>query len=369
MKEQPIVTPKEKNNSTNHIQIFRYRYDELEAFVEKEHQKIKPNAIDLGQDLAAMNKPEPEQKKDIYTGEIKSSYSRLLAHAKKELQTGIEMNHISSETKDFSYRLSELKKDRQKKETELRLKERELEKCNPTLLKNEERYKTTRIFLIFLILVDLALSSSALMAMGYSNIVAIIVGLGIGTGIFFLAENLPEIINKGKTGLSKWLIAIAVFSFLFSVFYVLGQFRSTMFRASNDDLISGTNPLYFAVLNLFFTLIASLVVYFKGLTKSEKKQLDRLKTLKEEVDRLQDEVKNLKNEIVILREDATSTEMSRKYLLLYADDIRDLIQRCYEESLEKFHSTNCIYRSDGLTPKFFGDPAPELPSIKHELKF
>ena len=361
--------PKEKNNSSNHIEVFRYRYEELEKHVQREHQKIKPTAIDLGQDLASINKPEVEQKKDIYTGEIKSSYSRLLAHCKKELQTGIEMNHISSETKDFSYRLSELKKDRQKKETELRLKERELNKCDHSLLKKESRYNTTRLFLMFLILVDLALSSSALMAMGYSNIVAITVGLALGIGIFFLAENVPEIINKSKTTFGKWLIALAIFSFLFAVFYVLGQFRSTMFRASNDDLVSGTNPLYFAVLNLFFTIIACLVVYFKGLSKNEKKQLDRLKSLKGEVEKLQNEVKNLKSAIINTREDATSKEMSRKYLLLYADDIRDLIQRCFEESLEKFRSTNCIYRSDGQTPKFFGDPAPELPSIKHELKF
>jgi len=366
---QQTHAPKEKNNTSNHIEIFRYRYEELEKYVQNQHHNIKPIAIELGEDLAKINKPEPEQEKDIYTGEIRSNYSRLLAHAKKELQTGIEVNHMDSESKDFNYRLTELKKDRQKKETELRLKERELDKCDHSLLKKEERYNWTRIFLMFLILVDLALSSSALMAMGYSNIVAITVGLALGIGIFFLAENLPEIINKGKSDISKWLIALAIFTFLFVVFYVLGQFRSTMFRASNQDLISGTNPLYFAVLNLFFTIIACLVVYFKGLTKVEKKHLDRLKTLKGEVEELHKEVNRIKDAILATREDATSKEMSRKYLLLYADDIRDLIQRCYEESLEKFHSTNCIYRSDGQTPKFFGDPAPQLPSIKHELNF
>lgn len=363
----PISTSKAKNNSSNHIEIFRYRYEELEAFVQKEHNKVIPRAKELGEDLAAMNKPSVEESNDIYTGEIKASYNRILSAAKKELQSGIEVNHINSENKDFTYRLKELTKDRQKLETELRLKERELKKRDNSLVKKAERYKKTRLYLLFLIIVDLILSASALQAMGLPLFASILVGLGIGGVLFYLAEQLPDIIDSRKTVLARWLTVIVAFALCFAAFYILGTFRATMFRASHGDVSHGIEPIYFVVLNLFFTTVACTVSYFQGLRRHECQTLDNWNILNEEVEGLKKNIYAVKADILETREHASSCELSRKYLLLYADDIRNLIQQCFEEALQTFQSTNSIYRSDGLTPKFFGEPAPQLPSFKHEL--
>jgi len=138
--------------------------------------------------------------------------------------------------------------------------------------------------------------------MGYPLITSYIIGLAIGIGIFYIAENLPEIIEKGKTPLQKRLLAAAIFSVLFIVFYVLGIFRTTTFKGG-DVFDGGSGPLYFACLNLFFTAVAMIVVYFTGLSRDEKKILDKYKTAEDEAKELKKELDALKLEITKVRKD------------------------------------------------------------------
>ena len=352
------------------ITIFRYKIEELEKKLLQDHEAVKYEiAIPLGKDLGTMqpSKPEADCKKDVYSGVISGAYSKMKVTAKKELQSEIETHHIISDKIESDKKLEELTKALEKKETAYRLKKRELEKCDNSLIKKESRYNyRTRPVLIFLILVDTLLSGTALEAMGYPLIVSYIIGLAIGIGIFFLAENLPEIIQKGRTPIEKRIIAIASFSFLFVVFYILGIFRSTTFN-SNADFGTGVQPIYFACLNMFFSIIATLVVYFRGLSKSEKKVLDQYHLTKEAVDKLEEEINVLKNAVIEERQSQSSSELARKQILIYAENIEELIQRLYEESQKTFYSTNCIHRSDGKTPKFFEYEIPQLPAFNNKL--
>ena len=362
---------KNSNVPDNEITIFRYKVEELEQRLLSEHQTIKTQtAVQLGKDLGAMqpSKPEPECDKDVYSGVISGSYSTMMLTAKKEMQSEIEMHNIISDKKESEKKLKEHSKDLEQKETDCRLKKGELKKCDNSLIRKEKRYNSqVRPILIFLVLIDAIISGTALQAMGYSLIVSYVIGLAIGIGIFFIAENLPEIIQKGRTLWEKRLISIGAFAFLFCIFYVLGIFRSTTFNASTD-YGSGIEPIYFACLNMFFSIIATLVVYFKGLNKAEKKILDRYHITKDEVERLESEIKNLKALIVKVREEEASSELTRKQILMYAENIEELIQRLYEESQKTFYSTNCIHRSDGKTPRFFEKPIPRLTSFKNSLK-
>jgi hypothetical protein len=352
------------------ITIFRYKTEELEKKLLAEHETIKSEvAIPLGKDLGAMqpSKPEADCEKDVYSGIISGAYSKMMMTAKKELQSEIESHHIISDETEANVKLKELSTELEKKETDCRLKKRELEKCDNSLLKKDARYKfPTRPALGFFMLVDTLISGTALQAMGYSLITSYVIGLAIGIGIFFLAENLPEIIQKGRNLLEKRLIAIGAFIFLFGVFYVLGIFRSTTFN-SGTNFSTGIKPIYFASLNMFFSIIATLVVYFKGLSKSEKKVLDAYRLTKEAVEKLEAEIRTLKDAIIKVREELSSSRLARKQILIYSESIEELIQRFYEESQKTFYSTNCIHRSDGKTPKFFEDDIPRLPSFKNSL--
>lgn len=358
-----------KNASNNNITIFRYKMEDLEKRLLQEHEVIKNEiAIPLAKDLGTMqpSKPEPDCKKDVYSGIISGAYSKMMMTVKKDISSEIESHHIHLEKEEAGIKSQELSNELEQKETEHRLKKGELEKCDNSLLKKEERYKWTRLLLMFLVLVDMLLSGAAMQSMGYPLLVSYVIGLAIGIGIFFLAENVPEIISKGRTIIERRIIALVTFSGLFGIFYVLGIFRSTAFTDASE-FGEGINPLYFASLNMFFSIIATLVVYFRGLNKSEKKILDRYKLTKELVDRLKNEIKILKSDIQKVRITQAESELARKQILIYAQDIQELIQRLYEESQKTFYSTNCIHRSDGKVPKFFGDEIPKLPSFYKTL--
>lgn len=358
---------KVKNNvsENNSITVFRYKMADLEQQLLKQHETIKNEiAIPLGKDLGNMqpSKPEANCEKDVYTGVINGAYSKMMMTAKKELQSEIESHHILADKEEADRKLQELETELEKKETDYRLKKRELEKCDNTLKKKAARYKWTRLILFFLVLVDTLISGTALQAMGYPLITSYILGLAIGVGIFFVAEHLPEIISKGKTLWQKRLIALTVFGVLFVVFYVLGIFRTTTFRG-NEVFGNGAGPFYFACLNLFFTAVATLVVYFAGLSRAEKKIWDKYRIAEDEANALKKEVGAIKERIAEVRKQQKESELARKQIQIYAHDIQELIQRLYEESQKTFYSTNCIHRSDGRTPKFFEYPIPMLPSF------
>ena len=188
--------------TNNEITIFRYRIEDLEKQLKQEHEAIKSEvAIPLGKDLGAMqpSKPEPECEQDVYSGIISGAYSKMMITAKKELQSEIESHHITSDKVEAKEKLRNYNKELEKKETDIRLKRRDLEKCDNSLLKKDDRYRYTKITLMFLVLVDTLISGTALQAMGYPLITSYVIGLAIGIGIFFLAENLPEIIQRGRS--------------------------------------------------------------------------------------------------------------------------------------------------------------------------
>lgn len=355
-----------KNNS---ITIFRYKVEDLEKKFTQEHEAIKKEIVmPLAKDLANMqpSRPEPECVNDVYTGVINGNYSKMITVAKKELQSEIESHHINADREEAGKKLEELNNELEKKETDYRIKKRELDKCDNSLNKKASRYIWIKLILFFLVFVDMLISGTALQAMGYPLIISYILGLAIGVGIFFTAEYLPEIIAKGKTQWQKRLIILTVFSALFIVFYVLGIFRTTSFRGG-DVFKDGVSPIYFACLNLFFTTVATLVVYFAGLSRAEKKILDKYRIIQDEVKLLLDEVNDLKQRITEIRKEQKESELARKQIQIYANDIQELIQRYFEESQKTFYSTNLIHRSDGKTPKFFEHPIPKLPTFNKSI--
>ena len=361
----------EKNNvlENSSITVFRYKMDDLEKKLVQEHEIIKNDiAITLAKDLAGMkpSKPEAECFKDVYSGVINGAYSRMMSTVKKEIKSEIETHHLVADKLEADKKLQEAETELEKVETAYRLKKRELESCDKTIGKKAGRYKWTRLILIFLVLVDTLISGTALQAMGYPLITSYIIGLAIGIGIFYIAENLPEIIEKGKTPLQKRLLAAAIFSVLFIVFYVLGIFRTTTFKGG-DVFDGGSGPLYFACLNLFFTAVAMIVVYFTGLSRDEKKILDKYKTAEDEAKELKKELDALKLEITKVRKEQKDSELARKQIQIYAHDMQEMVQSLYEESQKTFFSTNCIHRSDGKVPKFFEEDIPMLSSFHKNL--
>ncbi|PHS66969.1 MAG: hypothetical protein COB12_04725 [Flavobacterium sp.] len=359
---------KQYNTNDRDIKIIRYRKVDLEEKLLLEHQTILQEvAIPLGKDLAAMNKPEPDSKKDYYSGVISTTYNKMMVSTKKELQIEIESHSIISDNIRAEREVKDLSKQLHLKENDYRLKKRELEKEDNTLLKRSKRYKNLRWFLLFIILVDTFLSSAALQAMQYSLIVSYVVGSALGIGIFLISEHLPDIINKGKTTTQKRMIALSAFLLLAIIFYVLGIFRSISVSGAFENS-QGVRPIYFACLNMFFVIVTTLTVYFNKLTKFERQKLDEWILKKEVVEVLSKEIGGLREQIENIHSHREESELSRRQLLIYASDIQNLIQSYFEESLKTFYSTNLIHRSDGKTPLFFENGVEKLTPYNNNIK-
>ncbi|QTE21114.1 hypothetical protein [Polaribacter cellanae] len=355
---------KKNGNKTTEVLSFMFQKEQLEKELHQEHEAIKNEiSIPLAKDLGAMNKPEADCDVDVYTKVIRASYAKMIAKAKKEIGPEIESYHIVSEREIAKEKKEALNKELEKKEKELRIKERQLEECDNSLIKKDRRYKYIRIFLLFICLVDVAISSVALMAMGYNMLTSYIVGIGIGGAIFFVSEQIQNIASKGKNSFQKRLILGSTFLFAFLLFYVLGMFRATQFSSGVLSNSEGVKPIYFACLNLFFFAASVITVFQKKLSPVEQKIIDKWKIVKGEVEILTRAVNRLKQEKETIRLVQSQSELARQKIQLYAQDLQELIQRLFEESQHTFYSTNAIHRSDGKTPLFFKQPIQQLPSF------
>lgn len=352
------------------VTIFRYRQTELEQGLLKEHSIIMEEvSLNLAKDLASLNKPEPDKKEDHYSDPIYSAYKKMGINTKKELQVDIESHSIVSDKQEAEAKLKILGKSLNAKQNELRIKLRELDKQDNTLLKRDARYGKIRWFLLFIVLVDTFLSAAALQAMSYSMLASYIIGSAIGIGIFLIAEHLPQMIDKGRTPSQKRLIALASFIVLTLLFYVLGIFRTIAVGGNEVANSEGIKPIYFTCLNLFFVMVSTLAVYFNKLTKKERQKLDEWKLKKEASEKLTKEVASLQEEIQGIRTRQREAELTRKQLIIYAQDLQELIQSYYEESLKTFYATNLIHRTDGKTPVCFSNPILQLPVFYKDLTF
>jgi len=96
--------------------------------------------------------------------------------------------------------------------------------------------------------------------------------------------------------------------------------------------------------------------------------LDEWKLKKEEAESLANDLSNIKSKMQSIRAKNAEAELTRKQLLLYAQDIQMLIQSYYEQSLRTFYSTNLIHRSDGKTPLCFSNEIAALPIFYNDLR-
>lgn len=367
--ENPFTkTRKTTPDPEDKVLIFRYKQEHLEKYLEKQHEKILIETVyPLAKDLAELSKPEEDSTEQMYCGVIRGNYSKLGIQVKKDLQTEIEEKHLSLEKEESQRKLKDLNTDLEKQENELRLSKRELAKHNSNLLEKENRYKKIRFFLMFMILIDTFLSGKALQNMGYNLMVSYLIAFGIGIGIFYLSERIPEIIARGRNVLEKRLIGFGIFIILAITFYVLGIFRSISF--TNADVpTEGFKPIYFMFLNLFLTGVSTTVSALTRLTKQENQILDVWKTKKRETKELEDKVSTTRKSINKIHQSDINSELSRKQLQIYAHDMQQLIQQLYGEALQAFISTNMIHRPKGSkVPPFFSEPVPKLPNFYDNL--
>ncbi len=359
-------------NSNDDTIFFRLKNQKLEDSLKRNHQFSKEQiAIPLGRTLAQMSPcmPEPECEDFSSILEIETRYRSQMREAEVELQTNIQPEYIKSENGLADDEISDLSSQKQKLDNNHRIAQAEVDRCNKAFQRKAKRYNwRIRPLLIITMMLDMLLSGSALESAGLAKGMAYGVGLILGIGIFFLAERLPQIIDKGRTTLEKKIIAISIFSICFIIFYFLGELRVLGFSSGTFAGSHGISPIYFASMNMFMMLIVVIISYFTKPNKEEQVVIDTYKTRKKDVTKLDSKIKNTGDTIKNLKITKARQELTRTQITHYADYIRNLIQGYFEESVRSFQTTNRMYRMDGKTPAFFKYDVPQLPKIKVDIK-
>jgi hypothetical protein len=358
-------------NNDNPI-YYRFVIEKLEKNLLSNHRVVLEQvAIPLGQDLANRKPclPEPDSTFDTYTHPIEVRYQSDLRTAEVELQVNIQPEYIDSENALADEELDQLNEKKEKLVNDHRIKSAEVERTDKSQLKKDRRYKMFIRPLIFLIsIADIFLSGSALENIGLSKGLSYGIGFILGCGIFFLAEHMRDIVEKGRTILQKRIIVISIFTFLFILFMFLGKMRVLGYTNSALEGSQGIKPIFFALINMFITLIAVTTIYFTRLNKEERASIDRYKIKKDEVNILIKDLKKIIDRIKEVKILKAKQELTRGQIIDYAKYIRNLIQGYYEEAIREFQATNHKYRIDGKTVEFFKNDVKQLPEIKVEIK-
>lgn len=342
------------------IIISEIYYKELETKINTLGIEGKQEAIELAKDNASLNLPLVDSQPNIFVGAITVFFGKGIGYIRTSLSSSLSKFNEIEAKKEVETQIKSIQKESDDLVHKLRLKEREKQKREDTglvPLKKESRWQKLRIFNFFVILLDIAISSSAFQKMGYNLLPSLAIGLGVGIAIYLLSENFPEIINRGKTKTQRVIIGVLTYLGLTIVFYVLGVFRSKGLD-SGEDIVS--SPWYFCCLNLFFYSVTSIVALLNKPTLADRKQLDLWHTLLDEIAELERRKKECetKEQNVLLAYHKKREEYDKIYS--YACSLEALVSQLYRDAIQSYISTNIQYRSDSVVPDFFNHPISPL---------
>ena len=350
---------KEKQNDTL-LTITNAIDKKLEMDLKQMGEEGNMLASENAKDNASLNLPKQDSPNNPFFGPITAFFNKGIGLIKSTLSGFINKFNEAEAKVELQEQTDALKKEVQGINNIIRLKNREKQKKEERGLapvKKEKRWRRLRIFNLFVILLDVVISSSAFQSIGYSMIVSSAIGFGVGIAVYLLSDHLPEIVEKGRTIAQRWLIGISMYVGLTAVFYVIGSFRSQGFSSGS---VTQTSPWYFVCLNLFFYTVASVVALLNKPNKTEKKQLDNWHTLIEEIQTLQKNKKGIEAQITKLHKDFNDKKDIHEKAYRYASDLEILVNSMYQDSIHTYITTNIQNRSDAIIPDCFSEQAPSL---------
>lgn len=341
-------------------EVTRFSNPELEKDLAVLAEEGKTYSVELAKDNASQNLPTQKSPMKPFFGSIKSFFAPGIGKIRSVLKSALGKAALDAAKAELESKKNIAAKEMVEVDNQIRLKRREKQKQEEkgnAPVKKMQRWKKLRIFNLFVILLDVALSSQAFQQMGYNFAVSSAIGLGLGLSIYLLSENLPEIIARGKTPQQRWIIGGLIYAGLIIVFYTLGVFRVQGLDATKGI---GASPWSFCILNVFFYTVASTVALLNKPNRAEKKQLDAWNALLEEL--REQEVKKARIEGDIEKAQTIYNEKQDAFekVWFYAEDLEALVVNYFEDAIQAYITTNVQFRSDGIIPDGFSENPPAL---------
>lgn len=312
-------------------------------------------------DNAGQNLPKKDSPSRPFIGPITAFFNQGIALIRTRLQSALTDTDIERAKGELEDKAREIAKETEAVNNEIRLKKRELEKFEKNgkiaPIRKLRRWRLIRPFTASIGFLDVALSFSAFQMMGYSWILSLFIGLVLGSLIYLLAENYPQVLERCKTRRMKWIVIAITAVFLITVFYTIGYFRSQ--GVAKDAGIIAT-PFDFALLNIFCFSVILLIVFVSKPSRLEMQVIDEYKMLLKGIADKESKKRALAAELESAKKAFYEKQEARQKVMLYVCDLEALVVSNYESAVQVYITHNLQRRSDDVMPDMFSETPPPL---------
>jgi hypothetical protein len=336
-----------------------FKNEELERNLHILGEEGKVLAEETAKDNAGQNLPPATAQPRAFIGAITGFFNKMVAMIATTLQVDVLQRSLADSEKVMEDRLALNTKELIEVEHRLALKKRARDKAEndevKSLKKKAKIWKSKRLLTLAIIMIDVVISGSAFMKMGFSLLLSMVIGLGTGTLIYLLSESYRDIVMRAQSKAGRFVIAIAIAFSVAGIYYMLGNFR-----ASGSEGSAGfSHPIFFASLNLFFFVVVSVIAWLNKPTREEYIALNAWQELLGEIKDLESRKLALEKEAEAIKEEYTNKKIRHDRLIEYAVDLERLVVMMYEEAIQTYASNNIKYRSDSVVCSFFNEnPIP-----------
>ncbi len=343
----------------NQLGLFNVVDTELMAQITQDAEEGNALAEEHALDLAGQNLPKQKDPKRAFLGRLTAFFNKTVGKARAKHQSALSKWDMARAEQELNEKRERISKDVNEVNNALRLKKRDLEKWTSkgdlSPIEKEKRERRIKPYLFSAIVLDVAVSCTALMKMGYLFPIALGIGVVLGAIIYLLSDNFMAITGRFKRVLTRRLVGIGIFIGVFILFLIIGKLRSESITGSNIG-----SPLLFAFMNLFvFASIVAVTIVVKP-TRAELKLIDQYKALKAEIKEAETKKQELDKELDHALAEFNTKKEEREKLMLYSKDCEALIVSYYESAVQTFISVNIQRRSDGVIPDMFSEDPPAL---------
>lgn len=313
---------------------------ELERKIEKEHAKNMHEVKSSARFFAESDKPHTDEN-DLspYIGNFITRYDQLQAYAEKQIQSSLNKAQgamILSAWKEQNDKLQNRMEDTKHK---VKLLKHQAE--NIILTYNWSLYEVIILGIVASSSMEAFLSRGAFQLFGENLGISYIIALCFAVIMGFLAHFIAKYFKNSKTERQLKIRMLATTAVMSVFFYLLAMLRIMFFeKIGIMDEKDALSPFYFTLMNLIFFGTSVVLAYLYLPTKEERRAKDRQKELKKEIEKGEKEIFALSDEqekAITKRDEALSERMA---IMEYGKYISKWIQALKTEIVEEFKITN-----------------------------
>jgi hypothetical protein len=332
----------------------------LETRLVREHDAIKARVEKTARHFGKRNLPAPVGDRfDHYFGESRTTYEKLHAEIQQQLQPAVNLpeakidhDRFQRETAACDERINHLTRENENDAFETT-------QAKPASPNRRRRYVVGAVLLMFA--GEVLFNTKAFQVTGENQLFSMVLSLAVTVAVFAFSHIALTLYRKAKSVLQRCAAIAGSLVTVAAVFTALAIFRSTYLQAHGVDV----SPVYFVLINLFFFVVMSLLVYQVWPTAEEVARYEAFEKQKQTMAAREKEIDGLKRRKTELREELAQRTQQRIRVVQLSRDCTVRMRKMHDEAQAVFVRTNLMHRTDGKVPDCFSQGSnPDIAEVE-----